>query len=67
MYETFAGWTEDLRAAKSIATLPEAARRYMATIEERTGVPITIVSVGPERNQTLVRRGPARAPGSRAA
>jgi len=61
VYETFPGWTEDLRAATSVEGLPEAARRYMAAIEERTGVPITIVSVGPERNQTLVRRAAAAA------
>lgn len=60
VYETFAGWTEDLRAAKSVEKMPAAAHSYMAAIEKRTGVPITIVSVGPERNQTLVRRGAAR-------
>jgi adenylosuccinate synthase len=57
VYRTFPGWTEDLRGAKSIDTLPTAARQYMAAIEERTGAPITILSVGPERTQTLVRRG----------
>ena len=67
VYENFLGWTEDLRAAKSVEALPKAARRYMAAIEERTGVPITIVSVGPERNQTLVRRGAARPSVHRAA
>ena len=43
--------------AESMDDLPKQARRYMAAIEERAGVPITIVSVGPERTQTLVRRG----------
>ena len=57
VYRTFPGWTGDLRAAKSIDALPKQARDYMAAIEERAGVPITIVSVGPERTQTLVRRG----------
>jgi adenylosuccinate synthase len=69
VYETFPGWTEDLREATSIESLPAAARRYMAAIEERAGVPIAIVSVGPERTQTLVRRdavGPTSA-GRRAA
>ncbi len=60
VYETFPGWTEDLRVAKSIDEMPPAARRYLAVIEERAGVPITIVSVGPERNQTLVRGGANR-------
>jgi adenylosuccinate synthase len=69
VYETFPGWDADLRLAKSIESLPTAARRYMAAIEERAGVPINIVSVGPERNQTLVRRGTVRprSAGSRAA
>ena len=57
VYRTFSGWTEDLRKATSIDALPKAARQYMAAIEERAGTPITIVSVGPERTQTLVRRG----------
>ncbi|MGI8929653.1 MAG: adenylosuccinate synthetase, partial [Candidatus Limnocylindrales bacterium] len=57
VYESFSGWTEDLRLARNVEALPEAARRYMAAIEERAGVPITIVSVGPERNQTLVHSG----------
>jgi len=67
VYENFPGWAEDLRAATSVEGLPEAARRYMAAIEQRTGVPITIVSVGPERNQTLVRRGGGTASVHRAA
>jgi len=66
VYETYAGWTEDLRKVESFEALPEAARRYLAAIEERTGVPINIVSVGPERDQTLVKRGRAHA-GIRAA
>jgi adenylosuccinate synthase len=37
-----------------MAELPSAARRYVAAIEERAGVPISHVSVGPERNQTIV-------------
>ncbi len=54
VYREFAGWTEDLRACRTIAELPDNARRYIDAIEERAGVPVTIVSVGPERNQTLV-------------
>jgi adenylosuccinate synthase len=67
VYETFPGWTEDLRATTSFEALPKQAHSYMAAIEERTGVPITIVSVGPERNQTLVRRGSNSATVHRAA
>jgi adenylosuccinate synthase len=57
VYQDFPGWRQDLRGVKNIEALPKQARRYMAAIEERTGVPITIVSVGPERTQTLVRSG----------
>jgi len=69
VYETFPGWTEDLREATNIESLPAAARRYMAAIEERARAPIGIVSVGPERTQTLVRRDAAqpRSAGRRAA
>jgi hypothetical protein len=55
VYETFAGWREELSHARSIDDLPLAARRFVEAIEEHAGVPIAIVSVGPERNQTLVR------------
>ena len=57
VYKTFPGWADDLRTVKNIDALPSAARRYIAAIEERAEVPVTIVSVGPERTQTLVRRG----------
>ena len=67
VYRTFPGWDEDLRSVMNIEALPNAARRYMAAIEERTGVQITIVSVGPERTQTLVRRGAGPATVHRAA
>jgi adenylosuccinate synthase len=56
-YETLPGWDEDLRKVKSYTALPKAARQYMELVEEHAGVPISILSVGPERNQTLVRDG----------
>jgi adenylosuccinate synthase len=58
VYESLPGWTEDLRQVANVEALPAAALRYIAAIEERVGVPITIVSVGPERTQTLVRSRP---------
>jgi adenylosuccinate synthase len=58
VYKAFEGWTEDLGAARSIGDLPTAARRYMAAIEERVGAPISLVSLGPERNQTIRVDGP---------
>jgi len=56
LYEEIGGWTEDISGAKSYQALPEAVRNYVERIEELLGVKITIVSVGPGREQT-VRRG----------
>ena len=54
-YETFAGWGADLSAATSVDELPAAARAFVAMLEERLGVPVTLVSTGPEREALLVR------------
>ncbi|KUK43233.1 MAG: adenylosuccinate synthase [Methanothrix sp.] len=56
LYEEIGGWTEDISGAKSYQALPEAVRNYVERIEALLGVKITIVSVGPGREQT-VRRG----------
>ena len=53
--EYLPGWSEDLREVRSIEKLPTAARDYLDRIEALIGVPIAIVSVGPERTQTLMR------------
>ena len=58
VYENFDGWTDSLGGMHSISDLPTAARRYLAAIEERAGAPISVVSLGPERNQTIVVDGP---------
>jgi adenylosuccinate synthase len=55
IYEEFAGWDEPIHAVRSLADLPENARRYVTAIEEHAGVPIVLVSVGPERTQTIER------------
>ena len=54
-YETFAGWRADLSAAASVDELPAAAQAFVAMLEERLGVPVTLVSTGPEREALLVR------------
>ena len=61
VYETYEGWMQDLRACRSVDELPTAARRYVAAIEERAGVPISHISVGPERTQTIAVSGVAPA------
>ena len=54
VYETLPGWREDVREAPDRRSLPANAQRYLARIEEIVGVPIEVVSLGPERSQTLV-------------
>lgn len=54
-YKTFLGWSEDIAGATSYESLPDALREYIAFVEEQTGVPVAIVSVGPDREQTIVR------------
>ena len=53
VYQSFPGWTDDISGCRSVDELPAAARRYVAAIEERAGAPINVISVGPERTQTL--------------
>jgi len=54
VYERFAGWPEEIHGARRAADLPPNARAYVAALEELAGVPIDLVSVGPERTQTVV-------------
>ncbi len=49
IYETLPGWVGDLGGARHLDALPEAARRYVAFVEEAVGVPVALVSVGPGR------------------
>jgi adenylosuccinate synthase len=55
IYERFPGWTEPIHDIRTLAELPERARRYVTALEEAAGVPIVLVSVGPERTQTIER------------
>ena len=55
VYAEFPGWFEPLHDVRSLADLPDNARRYVSAIEEHAGVPIVLVSVGPERTQTIER------------
>ena len=55
VYDEFPGWEEPLNAVRSMADLPENARRYVSAIEAFAGVPVVLVSVGPERTQTIER------------
>ena len=55
IYDEFDGWAEPINDIRSLADLPENARRYVSAIETHAGVPIVLVSVGPERTQTIER------------
>ncbi len=57
-YVTLPGWDEETAAARSRGELPPGARAYIDTLEELTGVPIALLSVGPERTQTAVVADP---------
>ncbi|MBC24128.1 MAG: adenylosuccinate synthase [Phycisphaerae bacterium] len=53
VYEEFQGWNTDMNTIGSRQELPSQAREYLGRIEEFVGVPIDIVSIGPERTQVL--------------
>ena len=55
IYEDFEGWEQPIHDVRSLTDLPESARRYVTALEEHASVPIVLVSVGPERTQTIER------------
>ena len=55
IYETMPGWSEDISGCRVYADLPLATRNYIARIEDVLGIPVAIVSVGPDRDQTIIR------------
>ncbi|WP_304341466.1 adenylosuccinate synthase [Metaclostridioides mangenotii] len=56
VYEELDGWNEDITKVTNYDELPENAKKYIKRIEELIGVSADIVSVGPNRLQTIVRR-----------
>jgi adenylosuccinate synthase len=58
VYEDFAGWSESTFGVQSWAGLPVNARRYLERLAETIGVPIDMVSTGPDREQTILLRQP---------
>lgn len=58
VYETMPGWTDSTVGLKSLDELPEAALNYIQRLEALVGIPIDIVSTGPDRVETIVRRHP---------
>src|SRR5690554_2607379 len=53
IYETFEGWSEDTSGAQRLADLPAAAQNYLRFISEYLDVPISMVSIGPRRDQIV--------------
>jgi adenylosuccinate synthase len=57
IYASFPGW-ETLPTARDVSELPAPARAYVETIERMAGVPFCLVSVGPDRSETIRLRDP---------
>ena len=53
IYETFAGWKQDVTGVRRVADFPARAITYLNRISELVGVPVEIISVGPDREQTI--------------
>ena len=58
VYEDMPGWRESTIGLRSLDELPAAARRYLDRMQELAGVPIDLISTGPDRDQTIVLRHP---------
>ena len=57
-YREVKGWDEPLGDCRAFEDLPKNARDYVETIEHLTGVPVTLISVGPARDQSILRKAP---------
>jgi adenylosuccinate synthase len=55
IYETVPGWDEEITEVSDFNDLPLNAQNYICQVEEMTGKPVTIIGVGPKRNQTIFR------------
>lgn len=55
VYKEIEGWQEDITGVDKYEDLPENAKKYVEAIEEYTGIPVKIISVGPKRSQTIIR------------
>jgi adenylosuccinate synthase len=53
VYETMPGWRTDLAGCRKLADLPAGARRYVDRLQELIGLPVSIISVGPDREQSI--------------
>ena len=58
VYETLPGWSESTSGARDLDALPSNARAYVRSVAEAVGVPVDLISTGPERSETIVVRHP---------
>jgi adenylosuccinate synthase len=61
VYESHAGFSEDITGCRRYEDLPGAARAYVDRVEALAGVPVELISVGPGRDETITRTDPFRA------
>ncbi len=58
VYESMPGWKETTFGVKQRELLPQAALNYIERVEELTGIPVDIISTGPDRSETMILRDP---------
>jgi adenylosuccinate synthase len=58
VYESFPGWSQSSRGARSLEELPANARAYLQAMEQISGAPIHMVSTGPDRSENIIIRHP---------
>lgn len=58
IFEDFPGWNEDIRKVRRFDDLPRNTRNYLRAVEELAGIPLSIVSVGPGRDETIILENP---------
>jgi len=56
VYTDLPGWRENISGMREYSKLPESLKNYVEFIEKNTGVPVTMVSVGPDREETIFRK-----------
>ncbi len=57
IYQTFPGWKKSIVGTEGFTSLPDEARAYVFALEEAIGAPITLLSTGPKREETIIRPG----------
>jgi adenylosuccinate synthase len=58
VYEELPGWKESTAGIREYGALPAAARGYLERVQELVGVPLDLISTGPDRDHTIVLRAP---------